>query len=92
MRPALRGRKTVGTLECHENGFKFISRKNDQLLVMFNNIKHAFYQPCDGEMIILIHFHLKHPIVVGKKKVVDVQFYTESGVTSEDLTGKKITS
>lgn len=26
---------------------------------MYNNVKHAFYQPCDGEMIILLHFNLK---------------------------------
>lgn len=87
VRPALKGRKTIGLLECHENGFKFVSKKGETLVVLFKNIKHAFYQPCDGEIIILVHFHLKTPMVVGKKKVWDVQFYTESGTVSEDLTG-----
>ena len=33
---------------------------------MYNNIKHALFQPCDGEMIILLHFHLKNPIMFGE--------------------------
>ena len=41
------------------------------------NIRHAFYQPAKKEMIALVHFHLKNPIMVGKKKTQDVQFYTE---------------
>lgn len=86
MRPTLSGRKTVGTLESHKNGFRFVSYKGNHVDILFSNIKHAFYQPCDGEMIILIHFHLKNPIVVGKKKANDVQFYTEAGNISEDLT------
>ena len=45
--------------------------------ILYNNIKHALFQPCDGEMIILLHFHLKNPIMFGKKKQQDVQFYTE---------------
>ena len=27
--------------------------------ILYNNIKHAVFQPCDGEMIIVLHFHLK---------------------------------
>lgn len=27
--------------------------------ILYNNIKHALFQPCDGEMIIVLHFHLK---------------------------------
>jgi len=36
-------------------------------------------------MIILIHFHLKHAIVFGKRKQIDVQFYTEVGEITTDL-------
>ena len=32
------------------------------------NIKHAFFQPAENEMICLLHFNLKNPIMVGKKK------------------------
>ena len=52
LRPTLSGRKTVGTLECHVNGFRFYTRKQEKLDLLFNNIKHAFFQPCDNEIII----------------------------------------
>ena len=32
------------------------------------NIKHAFFQPAENEMICLLHFNLRNPIMVGKKK------------------------
>jgi len=53
--------------------------------VLYNNIKSAFFQPCDGEMIILLHFNLKNAILFGKKKHIDVQFYTEVGEITTDL-------
>ena len=56
-----------------------------QIDITYKNIKHAFYQPCDGEMIIILHFHLKNSILIGKKKCLDVQFYTEAGIQTEDL-------
>ena len=56
--------------------------------ILYDNIKHAFYQPCDNEMIILLHFNLKNAIMFGKKKHVDVQFYTEVG---EITTGRATT-
>ena len=48
--------------------------------ILYNNIKHALFQPCDGEMIILLHFNLRNPIMFGKKKQQDVQFYTEVSI------------
>lgn len=36
--------------------------------LLFSNIKHLFFQPCDGEMLVIIHFHLRSPIMIGKKK------------------------
>ena len=53
--------------------------------ITFKNIKHAFFQPCDNEMIILLHFHLVHPIKIGKKLELDIQFYTEAGLQAEDI-------
>ncbi len=86
MRPNNTGRKNTGTLEAHKNGFRYVERKGEPIDILFTNIKHCFYQPCDEEMIILLHFHLKNAMVVGKKKVQDIQFFTESGVMTEDLT------
>jgi nucleosome binding factor SPN SPT16 subunit len=39
-------------------------------------------------MIVAIHFNLINPIIIGKKKVYDVQFYTEAGLPPEDLSIK----
>ena len=38
---------------------RYTSIRGDKIDILYNNIKHAFFQPCDGEMIILLHFHLK---------------------------------
>jgi nucleosome binding factor SPN SPT16 subunit len=77
MRPVISGRKTQGNLEAHTNGLRFISTNNEIVDVMYANIKYAIYQPCENEIMVLIHFHLKNPIMIGKKKHSDVQFYTE---------------
>jgi len=36
--------------------------------VLFSNIKHLFFQPCDHELMVILHLHLKAPIIIGKKK------------------------
>lgn len=77
MRPVFAGRKTQGNLEAHTNGLRFISTRQETVDVMYSNIKYAIYQPCENEIMVLIHFHLKNPIMIGKKKHKDVQFYTE---------------
>ncbi|CAF1415059.1 unnamed protein product [Didymodactylos carnosus] len=85
IRPSLANKKINGTLEAHTNGFRYTSVRGDKIDILYSNVKHAFYQPCDNEMIILIHFHLKHAIVFGRKKQIDVQFYTEVGEITTDL-------
>ncbi|XXG78501.1 hypothetical protein AAC387_Pa08g2436 [Persea americana] len=73
-----RGRKLTGSLEAHVNGFRYsTSRPDERVDVMFGNIKHAFFQPAEKEMITLLHFHLHNHIMVGNKKTKDVQFYVE---------------
>lgn len=73
-----RGRKLSGSLEAHTNGFRFAtSRQDERVEIMFGNIKHAFFQPAEKEMITLLHFHLHNHIMVGNKKTKDVQFYVE---------------
>lgn len=73
-----RGRKLTGSLEAHTNGFRYsTSRPDERVDVMFGNIKHAFFQPAEREMITLLHFHLHNHIMVGNKKTKDVQFYIE---------------
>eukprot|EP01018_Ginkgo_biloba_P035545 Gb_23782 [translate_table: standard] len=73
-----RGRKMTGTLEGHWNGFRYSTmRQEERVDIMYRNIKHAFFQPAEKEMITLIHLHLHNHIMVGNKKTKDVQFYVE---------------
>lgn len=85
IRPSLTSRKTTGMIEAHVNGFRYQTIRGDRVDILYKNIKHAFFQPCDGEMIIVLHFHLKHPIIIGKKKYRDIQYYTEVGEMTTDL-------
>lgn len=59
IKPNIIAKRIHGTLEAHINGFRFTSIRGDKIDIMYNNIKHAFFQPCDGEMLILLHFHFK---------------------------------
>lgn len=52
-------------------------------------MKHLLFQPCDQELIAILHVHLKHPIVIGKKKAKDIQFFREATDASFDETGNK---
>lgn len=86
IRPVLSGKKSVGTLECHQNGLRFYTKQGKKVDISFSNIKYAFYQPGEGDMMALLHFNLKVPVIVGeKKKTQDIQFYTELGIQAEDI-------
>ena len=89
-RPALAaGKRASGTLEAHTNGLRYQSMKGDKIDLLYSNIKHLFFQPCDKELIVLLHCHLKHPIMIGKKKTYDVQFVREVLDASYDDTGAR---
>jgi nucleosome binding factor SPN SPT16 subunit len=60
-----------------------------KLDVLFNNIKHLFFQPCDHELLVIVHLHLKSPIILGKKKTSDVQFFREASDVQFDETGNR---
>ena len=55
----------------------FQAARGEKLDITFKNVKLAFFQPAEKEILVLIHFHLQHPIMMGKKKTKDVQFYVE---------------
>ncbi|XP_059648386.1 FACT complex subunit SPT16-like [Cornus florida] len=85
-----RARKQSGTLESHTNGFRYsTSRQGERVEVMYGNVKHAFFQPAEKEMITLLHFHLHNHIMVGNKKTKDVQFYVEVMDVVQTLGGGK---
>jgi nucleosome binding factor SPN SPT16 subunit len=86
IRPTLGGgRRTLGILEAHENGFRFTTAKKGTVDIIYKNIKHAFFQPAENELIVLLHLRLHHAIMVGKKKTNDVQFFTEVMEASQAL-------
>lgn len=73
IRPNLIGKKTIGNLEIHQNGLRYSSTKGQKVDICFSNIKHCFYQPCAAdEIIVIIHFHLYRPILLGNKRTQDV--------------------
>ena len=91
VRPALEGKRVPGEVEIHQNGLRYQSpvRNDYRIDVLFSNIKHIFFQPCAHELIVLIHVHLKDPIMVGEKKTKDVQFYREATDIQFDETGNR---
>lgn len=64
-----------GELELHQNGVRFCDPRDSNIDILFSNVKHLIYQPSDERGIVLIHLHLKMPILIGKKRFKDVQFY-----------------
>ncbi|XP_026190808.1 FACT complex subunit SPT16 [Cyclospora cayetanensis] len=93
-------RKLIGALEAHTNGLRVVCAlccsftvntrgQMDVVDITYTNIKHAILQPCERELIVLVHFHLKAPILVGKKRTQDVQFYTEAGTQIDDLDNRR---
>ncbi|KAL8281276.1 hypothetical protein RQP46_006310 [Phenoliferia psychrophenolica] len=91
VRPSFDGKRQSGDVEIHSNGIRYQSSlKSDQKIdVLFSNIKHLLFQPCDQELVAILHVHLKHPIVIGKKKAKDIQFFREASDASFDETGNK---
>ncbi|KAI0394321.1 FACT complex subunit SPT16 [Xylariaceae sp. FL0594] len=92
IRPAMEGKRVPGKLEIHQNGIRYQSPLNTQqrVDVLFSNIRHLFFQPCAHELIVVIHIHLKDPILIGnKKKTKDVQFYREATDIQFDETGNR---
>lgn len=89
IRPGLEGRRLPGDVEIHNNGIRYrMQLKGDQKVdILFSNIKHLIFQPCDHDIAVILHIHLKNPIMVGKKKTHDIQFFREALESHVDETG-----
>ncbi|KAI9708840.1 MAG: FACT complex subunit spt16 [Chrysothrix sp. TS-e1954] len=88
-RPALEGKRLAGSVEIHQNGLRYHHPTGQRHDILFSNIKHLFFQPCDHEFIVIIHVHLVNPIVINKKKTKDIQFYREATEMAFDETGNR---
>lgn len=89
MRPAMESKRVGGAVEIHQNGLRYNHLGNQKIDILFSNVKHLFFQPCQGELIVIIHVHLINPIIIGKKKTKDVQFYREATEMQFDETGNR---
>ncbi|KAH8926655.1 SPT16-domain-containing protein [Atractiella rhizophila] len=91
VRPAFDAKRQAGDVEIHKNGIRYQSsiRSDHRIDLLFSNIKHLFFQPCDHELMSIVHVHLKNPILMGKKKTRDVQFFREASEAAFDETGNR---
>ncbi|CCF59008.1 hypothetical protein KAFR_0F04130 [Kazachstania africana CBS 2517] len=89
VRPSPDTKRVPGSVFIHENGIRYQSplRTDSRIDILFSNIKNLVFQSCKGELIVIIHIHLKNPILMGKKKIQDVQFYREASDMAVDETG-----
>lgn len=88
----MEGKRVPGKVEIHQNGIRYQSPLNAQhrVDILFSNVRHLFFQPCAHELIVIVHIHLKDPIMVNnKKKTKDVQFYREATDIQFDETGNR---
>jgi nucleosome binding factor SPN SPT16 subunit len=83
------GKRIPGEVQIHQNGLRYQDHRGNKIDVLFSNVKHLFFQPCTHELIVIIHIYLKNPIIVGKKKTRDVQFYREATDMQFDETGNR---
>lgn len=91
VRPGLDGKRVTGEIEIHQNGLRYQSpvRSDHRIDIPFSNIRHLFFQPCDQELMVIIHVNLKNPILIGKKKAKDIQFYREASDVQFDETANR---
>ncbi|OAA53380.1 transcription elongation complex subunit [Niveomyces insectorum RCEF 264] len=92
IRPAMEGKRVPGKVEIHQNGIRYQSplSTHQRVDILFSNVRHLFFQPSQHELIVIIHIHLKDPIIIGnKKKTRDVQFYREATDIQFDETGNR---
>lgn len=87
--PSTRGQgRCQGKLRAHVNGFRFSADKVPPVDILYGNVKYFFFQRGEKQLKVLVHFFLKNPIVIGKRKTKHVQFFTEVQEGSSDLGGR----
>ena len=82
-----KSRKNQGQLQCHLNGFRFRPQEGgDRLDIIYSNVRHLIVQKCDGKIHdVLLHIHLRSPILVNHKKCKALTFYYPVIEASEAL-------
>jgi nucleosome binding factor SPN SPT16 subunit len=90
-RPSFDNKRVPGRVEIHQNGIRYVHAIGEAHVIdiLFNNIRHLFFQPSKHELIVIIHVHLINPIMIGKRKARDIQFYREATDMQFDETGNR---
>eukprot|EP00917_Polyrhabdina_sp_WS-2016_P018043 GHVP01038987.1.p1 GENE.GHVP01038987.1~~GHVP01038987.1.p1 ORF type:complete len:919 (-),score=205.35 GHVP01038987.1:2500-4962(-) len=78
-------RRITGALEAHVNGLRYTANRMETVDIIYSNIRLAIFQPSENDLQVVLHFHLKSPQLINKKRVIDIQFCTEIGPISDDL-------
>lgn len=80
--------RVIGELGIQQNGLRYRSavRSDHRIDILFNNIRHLFFQPYDNKFMVITHVNLKNPIMLGKKKAKDVQSNREASDMQFDET------
>ena len=85
VKPTISGKRSAGRLELHKNGFRFKTKKSEELDITFDNIRFCFFQRALEHESVILHFHLRQPTVIGGKKTANIQFYAQIGTLSDEL-------
>ena len=85
VKPTISGKKSSGRLELHKNGFRFKTKKSEELDILFENIRFCFFQRALDHEAVILHLHLRQPLIIGGKRTADVQFYAQIGTLSDEL-------
>jgi nucleosome binding factor SPN SPT16 subunit len=94
LRPSLDNKRVMGEVSIHQNGIRYFHppQGNSQGVtvdILYNNIRHLFFQPSKQELIVVIHVHLINPIMIGKRKTKDVQFSRDATDIQFDETANR---
>ena len=89
LRPPISGKKCQGTVAAHKNGLRFTSVKREIVDILYSNVRHAVYQPCENSLYVIIHFVLRNGIMIGKIQVSscpEIDFSSSPEEKTEALT------
>ena len=46
-----------------------MTQRSHKVDVLYKNIKHAIFQPCENDLIVIIHLNLRTDIIINNKKI-----------------------
>lgn len=64
VKPLIECKKVPGVLEIHSNSHRYKNKhlQDQKIYILFENIEH-FFNPCNDEMILVIHCFIKNYLI-----------------------------